>query len=68
MRASVLALQLKGQPETQLVCLLGAELVEAPGPKSSQAVNNPLVYIIASRLPDRADFFFQSNYLVSWIQ
>lgn len=56
-------LQLKGRPETQLVCLLGPKLAEAMGPES-----NPLVYIVASRLPDRADFFSQRNDLVSWIQ
>lgn len=58
--------QLKGQLETQLVSLLFPMLVEVP--ESSQAVDNHLVYIVASRLPDRANFFFQSNDLVSWIQ
>jgi hypothetical protein len=58
--------QLKGHPETQLVSLLSP--MPAGAPACSQAVDNPLVYIIASRLPDWADFFFQSNDLVSWIQ
>lgn len=58
--------QLKGQLETQLVSLLFSKLLAVP--ESSQAVDNPLVYIVASRLPDRADFFFQTDYLVSWIQ
>lgn len=61
-------LQLKGQPETQLVFLLFPKLLEVVGPESNQSRDDPVVYIIASRLPDRADFFLQGKYLVSWIQ
>lgn len=58
--------QLEGWLETQLVCLLFPMLVEVL--ESSQAVHNPVVYVIPSRLPDWANFFFQRNYPVSRIQ